>query len=92
MNSHYLRILAVNSAIRGAEYNDAKTGARMAGLDAQMLAAAAQKAQYVTVLMGANDVCASSAANMTSNSAFEAQFTKALSDFFAADTGNAVDP
>jgi lysophospholipase L1-like esterase len=84
VNSHYRRILSANPAIQGAEYNYAKTGAKMADLDGQMVAAAAQRVEYVTVLMGANDVCGSSAANMTSNSLFEGQFRQALADFFLA--------
>ena len=84
VNSHYLRIQAVHPAIRGKEYNDAKTGAKMVDLHGQLGVAASQGAQYVTVLVGANDLCASSAQYMTSNSAFEAQFNQALTDFFAA--------
>src|SRR5919197_1951054 len=57
--SHYLRILAANPAIYGRNYNDAQTGAKMAGLNGQAGAAVAQQADYVTVLMGANDVCTS---------------------------------
>jgi hypothetical protein len=83
VDSHYRRILAAHPGIRGREYNDAKTGAKMVDLDGQLSGAAGQGAQYVTVLMGANDVCASSAQYMTSNQAFEAQFDQALNDFFA---------
>src|SRR5215210_4415077 len=60
VNSHYRRILAANPAIQGRNYNDARTGARMNGLLTQVQAAVSQGAEYVTVLMGANDVCTSS--------------------------------
>ena len=90
VNSHYLRILAANKKIRGAVWNDAKTGAKMADLDGQLQAAAGQGAQYATVLMGANDVCTSSAATMTPTATFQSQFQTALTDFFAADPGARV--
>jgi hypothetical protein len=90
VNSHYLRILAANKKIRGAVWNDAKTGAKMADLDGQLQTAAGQVAQYATVLMGANDVCTSSAATMTPTATFESQFQTALTDFFAADPGARV--
>ena len=63
MNSQYRRLLAVNPAISGHGFNDAKTGAKMVDLDGQVTTAAGQGVQYLTVLMGANDLCTSSAAD-----------------------------
>ena len=85
VNSQYRRILALNPAISGHAYNDAKTGAKMADLDGQLKTAAGQGVQYVTVLMGANDLCTSSAATMTPTATFQAELQQALGDFFAAD-------
>src|SRR5579859_3386945 len=85
VNSQYQRILAVNSAISGHEYNDAKTGAKMSALDGQLKSAASQGVQYATVLMGANDVCTSSISTMTPTASLQSEFQTALSDFFAAD-------
>jgi lysophospholipase L1-like esterase len=85
VKSQYRRILALNPAISGHEYNDAKTGALMAALDGQMTTAASQSVQYVTVLMGANDLCTSSIATMTPTATFQSQFAQAMADFFAAD-------
>lgn len=76
--SHYTRLLALNSAIAGHVYNDAKSGAKMADLNGQMTTVVGQKPDYVTVLMGANDVCTSSESTMTSVDAFRASFTKAM--------------
>src|SRR5919199_3938594 len=45
VNSQYRRILALNSAINGKAYNDAKTGAKMIDLDSQALTAASQGVQ-----------------------------------------------
>jgi lysophospholipase L1-like esterase len=78
ISSHYERIKGRNSAITGHAYNDAVTGAKMAGAQAQASAAAAQHADYVTVLLGANDLCTSSPSTMTSTDTFEAQFRQAM--------------
>lgn len=85
VDSHYQRILAGHPAISGQAHNFAKTGAKMAALDGQVKAAAAQKVEYLTILMGANDLCAGSVATMTPTATFQAEFSQALSDFFAAD-------
>src|SRR5437763_5483245 len=85
VNSQYVRLLAVNPAIRGFNYNDARSGAKMVDLAGQMSTAASQHVDYVTVLMGGNDVCTSSAATMTSTANFQNQFSSALDTFFAAD-------
>jgi lysophospholipase L1-like esterase len=79
VNSHYRRILAANPAILGRNYNDARTGARMNALNGQVTTAVSQGAEYVTILMGANDVCTSSVATMTPTSTLEAQLRTALS-------------
>lgn len=78
VNSHYLRLLALNPKISGKAYNDAKSGARMADLAGQMSTVVVQKAEYVTVLMGGNDVCTSSEASMTSVANFRSQFVAAM--------------
>jgi lysophospholipase L1-like esterase len=78
VNSHYRRLLALNPAISGRAYNVAQSGADMADLNGQAQLAVALNVQYVTVLMGANDVCASSEAAMTPVSTFRAQFEAAM--------------
>jgi lysophospholipase L1-like esterase len=55
--SHYERIRAQNPAIRGHRWNNAVSGARMADAPAQARRTVDQGAQYVTILMGANDLC-----------------------------------
>ena len=83
VNSHYRRILAANGAISGRNFNDAQSGADMADLNGQVQAAIAQAAQYVTILMGANDVCASSEAGMTPVATFRAQLQQAIATLSA---------
>jgi lysophospholipase L1-like esterase len=85
VRSEYQRILTAKPAIRGNAYNDAQTGAKMVDLAGQLTAAASQKVQYLTILMGANDLCTSSAATMTPTATFQAQFEKALSTFLVSD-------
>jgi lysophospholipase L1-like esterase len=85
VNSHYNRILAANRGINGHVYNDAKTGAKMVDLDGQVKTAASQAVQYLTILMGANDVCTSSISTMTPTATFQSEFQTALTDFFATD-------
>lgn len=82
--SHYSRLRAVNAAITGRSTNHAVTGADMADLYGQVQGAIGRRAEYVTVLMGANDVCASSEAGMTSVADFQAQFSSALASLTAS--------
>jgi lysophospholipase L1-like esterase len=78
VNSHYRRILAANAAISGRNFNDARTGARMNALNGQMTTAVSQGSEYVTILMGANDVCTSSVSTMTPTATLEAQLQTSL--------------
>jgi lysophospholipase L1-like esterase len=78
VNSHYLRILAKNSAISGHNLNDAKSGAKMVDLNGQAQTAVSQAVQYVTILMGANDACTSTESTMTDVTTFRSQLDAAL--------------
>lgn len=78
VNSHYERIRALKGAISGRAYNDSVSGARMSAAPAQAAKAVAQGAEYVTILMGANDVCTSSPSTMTSVDTFRQQYRNAL--------------
>jgi len=78
VDSHYLRLLALNPKIRGKNYNDARSGAKMGELAAQMATVVSQRADYVTVEFGGNDVCASTETAMTSVSDYRAQFRAGL--------------
>lgn len=76
--SHYERILARNAKMAGHNFNHAVSGAKMKDAPAQAAAAVQQGAEYVTILMGANDVCTSSKETMTSVIAFESAFRNAM--------------
>jgi lysophospholipase L1-like esterase len=78
VNSHYTRIVAANSAMSGNQYNNSRNGAEVSDLNRQAELAVAQGAEYVTILIGANDACASSESGMTSVTAFEDRFRAAM--------------
>jgi lysophospholipase L1-like esterase len=85
ITSHYERIRRVNSAIAGRAYNDAVSGAKMAAAPTQAGQAVSQGARYVTILLGANDLCTSSPSTMTSTATFRAQFSQAMATLMAQD-------
>jgi lysophospholipase L1-like esterase len=76
--SHYERILAVKPSIYGHAYDDAASGARMSAGPSQASQAVSQGAHYVTVLLGANDVCTSSPATMTPVATFQSEFASTM--------------
>ncbi len=78
VSSHYRRILAGNPAIRGHAVNLARPGATVADLAGQAGAAVAQRPDYVTILIGANDACRPSIDQMTTKADFQARFGAAL--------------
>jgi len=78
VNSHYRRILAKNPAISGHNFNDARSGAKVADMNGQAGTAVGQGAEYVTILIGANDACTSSEAGMTAVATFRSSIDTAL--------------
>ena len=76
--SHYERIRQLNSAIAGHGYNDAVSGAKMAAAPTQAGQAVSQGARYVTILLGANDLCTASPSTMTSTTSFRDSFSQAM--------------
>jgi lysophospholipase L1-like esterase len=75
--SHYERIRAQNPAIRGHRWNNAVSGAQMADAPGQARSTVRQGAEYVTILMGANDLCGWDG-TLTPTGTFRAQFTETL--------------
>jgi lysophospholipase L1-like esterase len=78
VNSHYQRIRAVNPAINGNNFNQASSGARAVHMASQATAVVARDADYVTVLIGANDACTSGESSMTPVGTFRSQVDDAL--------------
>lgn len=88
--SHYQRLLARNPAMSGRVYNVSKVGATSAGLAAQAKTLAADRPDYVTLLIGANDACAASESAMTSPSVFRARVDAALATLYSANPNTRV--
>jgi PKD repeat protein len=78
VNSHYLRLLAAGAPISGRNYNRSVSGARVADLEGQMLAAAALEPDYLTVLIGGNDLCTDTVGEMPLPATFEGEFQAAM--------------
>jgi lysophospholipase L1-like esterase len=78
VESHYRRLLELNPGIRGRAYNHAKAGARASALADQATRAVRDRADYVTVLIGANDACRGSVEAMTPVATFRQQVDRAL--------------
>jgi lysophospholipase L1-like esterase len=83
--SQYERIRQLNPAITGHAYNDAVSGAKMAAAPTQAAQAVNQNARYVTILLGANDLCTSSPSTMTSTTSFRSQFSQAMATLMTQD-------
>lgn len=78
VSSHYERLTALDSAVAGRNHNNAINGSRARHLPDQVELAVEQNVEYVTILIGANDLCASSAATMTSEAEFASHIKTAL--------------
>ena len=78
IRSHYERIRSADPSIHGRNVNVAVAGARMRHAPGQAATAVSRGAEYVTILMGANDACRSSAATMTSVEDFRSQFQETM--------------
>jgi lysophospholipase L1-like esterase len=90
VNSHYLRLLALGAPISGANHNLSVSGARVAGLNAQMQAAVPIGPDYLTLEIGGNDLCTDTVAQMTSVTQFRADFVAALSTLTSGSPGTHV--
>ncbi|MEW1585527.1 GDSL-type esterase/lipase family protein [Micromonospora vinacea] len=78
VQSHYRRLLDQNAAIRDRTYNHARPGARADALAGQAQAAVRDRPDYVTVLIGANDVCRGGVDAMTPVAQFRADVDRGL--------------
>jgi len=84
IDSQYARLLLLEPAVAGENHNDARSGARMVDLAGQMRTSVQQGAEYITVLIGGNDLCRPTVEAMTSVDAFRSQFAAALNLVTAA--------
>ena len=78
VDSHYRRIRAADPRITDRAVNYAVPGARADALLGQADAAVRAKAEYVTILIGANDACRARVADMTDPQTFRRHIDAAL--------------
>ncbi|WP_036319632.1 GDSL-type esterase/lipase family protein [Microbispora sp. ATCC PTA-5024] len=78
VNSHYLRLLSLAPAIKGHNLNFAVPGSTSADLAGQARQAVRGGAQYVTILIGAQDACMGSERDMTPVSVYRRRIDEAL--------------
>lgn len=78
VNSHYTRLVAAGAPISGQNHNRSVSGAKMADLTAQMQTVVPLAPDYLTVLMGGNDLCTDTIAEMTDPTVFRTQFATAM--------------
>jgi lysophospholipase L1-like esterase len=78
VDSHYRRLLDRNPGLRGRAHNHAQPGARAAALAGKAEAAVRDRADYVTVLVGANDACRATIDAMTPVAEFRAEIDRGL--------------
>jgi hypothetical protein len=80
VNSHYERILAVNPGILGNNFNNAVNGSKSDDLMGQVIMTISQGVDYVTILMGGNDVCGDNVSEdeLTPTATFRGLFNDAL--------------
>ncbi|MEV0157402.1 GDSL-type esterase/lipase family protein [Micromonospora sp. NPDC050686] len=78
VDSHYQRLRELDPALRGRARNHAAPGARAAALAGQAEAAVRDRADYVTVLIGANDACRGGIDQMTPVGTFRDQVDRGL--------------
>ncbi len=78
MASHYARIRSLNARIESARHNLAIGGAGISSGPRQARRAVALGADYVTFLLGGNDLCTWSKMSITSVSSFERHFCRAI--------------
>lgn len=82
--SHAQRLTALGASMSGTVRNHAVSGAKVADLAAQMAAAAVHQPDYLTVLIGGNDVCTDTVAEMTSVADFRSRFQAAMETLVAS--------
>jgi lysophospholipase L1-like esterase len=82
VGSHLLRLRDGRPGLAASNY--AVSGRKVADLDRQVAQAVAGRPQYVTILIGTNDVCRESLAAMTPVGTFRAQFAQAMARLSSA--------
>ncbi|SDG73518.1 Lysophospholipase L1 [Sinosporangium album] len=83
VRSHYRRLSALDGRLKGNNVNLAVPGATSRDLPGQAKEAVKAKADYVTILVGAQDACVRTEAQMTPVATYRARIDAALADLKA---------
>ena len=83
VNSMFNRIKILNGANTTTALNVAKTGSKVSDLDRQLKLVPTGAKTNVNIMVGANDLCTSTTASMTTTAAFTTSFDTALSNYIA---------
>ncbi|MFC7586436.1 GDSL-type esterase/lipase family protein [Nonomuraea antimicrobica] len=83
VNSHYLRLSELSGTLQKHNHNYAVPGATSANLLAQAKKAVSAKADYVTILIGAQDACVRTEEAMTSVETYRRRLDTALAELRA---------
>ncbi len=78
VNSHRLRLQAIGAPVAETSFNRSVSGAKVADLPGQMAQVVPLRPDYLTVLIGGNDLCTDTVAQMTSVADFRASFASAM--------------
>ncbi len=89
VDSHARRLQTLGAAL-GSVVNGSVSGARMRDLDGQMATVAPSRPDYLTVLIGGNDVCTPTVDQMTPLDTFTTQFRTAMQTLTTASPDTAV--
>lgn len=79
VNSHTVRLQALGAPLAQTTHNRSVSGAKVADLPGQMSTVVPLQPDYLTVLIGGNDLCTDTVAQMTSVTDFRASFATAMS-------------
>ncbi|MDP9844135.1 GDSL-type esterase/lipase family protein [Streptosporangium lutulentum] len=90
VQSHYLRLRSLDESLAWQNLNFAVPGATSADLAGQVEKAVARGADYVTILVGAQDACVSEERLMTPVNVYERRMAEALTLFRAGRPGGRV--
>ncbi len=88
VNSHLLRLRAEGA--NPTATNLSVSGAKVVDLEAQMVLATPLKPDYLTVLIGGNDLCTDTVGQMTDATLFGDQFEAALDVLYAGSPATAI--
>lgn len=92
VNSHYLRLVALNPDVTA--HNHSVSGAKMTHLEGQIAGFLKTNLEpdYLTVLIGGNDLCTDTIDKMTPVSDFRDQFKAAMDRLFVGNPASGIPP